>query len=790
MPRPAFPAYRPPARPRAKQPAWNALWTALILCLLIPSALFSRQANASRPPAGTIKGRVIDLELKSPVPQALVRIKGTARETLSDAQGGFEFLDLPAGSYILEVSCPHYLALDKADIIVKSARATQVEVELALEGFGREEKEVTVTAGYFAQAGAEPPSATGFSYEEMRRAAGAAGDVSRVVGALPSVAQTNDMVNGLVVRGGSPAENAFFIDNIEVPNINHYPVLGSTAGAIGLLNIDFIRDVTFSAGAFAPQFGDRLSSVMDISFREPDLEALDFQLELSMMGAGVVAEGPIARGRSGWMFSARRSYIDLLIDLMGQGVPVHWSDFQGKATFDLSPKHRLTFLGLAGVDDSGTRKEDALKDGESFYGGLDTVESTAGLNWRAIWGERGYSNTSLAFSSSRYKDTAWRTESEILAREGDSRERAVSLRNVNSFRLSPSTRILFGVEAKRLTADSGMFLAEAHDVLGNLVPSSDRHGLATADRLAAFSQVSWNPVRGLTFNLGFRLDHSFSLRRTGFSPRVSVAVEPKPGTTLQAAAGIYVQPLPLALIVQKEAFKGLADPRARHYVLGVRQLLSPSVQLTIEGYLKEYSRFPLDPEQPSLFIFDELFYSGTLAPHETLVDAGRARSYGLELTLQKKLSGRIYGLVSAAWFRTRYSDLTGTWRDRVYDNRWLVSAEGGWRAGGGWEFGLKFVSAGGAPYTPFDLVASRAFNSGFFDGARINAARLPAYLALNLRADKRFNFRASNLILSLSLWNVSNRKNVTAYTWNTVRLKPVEVLGWGILPVLGVEFEF
>ncbi len=770
-------------------PAICIVFLMIVLIFSGPS-LVAQEQTAPAPKSGSIKGRVIDAEIKSGIPQAKIAVKGTALKAASDSSGGFILPDVPFGTYTLEISGPHYLARDLADVVVKSGRVTSLEVELKLEPLNPEQKEITVTAKYFAAAAHESVSTTDFSYEEIRRAAGAAGDVSRVIGSLPSIAQTNDQVNSLVVRGGSPAENAFYIDNIEVPNINHYPVLGSTAGAIGLLNVDFIRDVKFSAGGFPALYGDRLSSVMDVSFREGDREALDLQFELSMMGAGIVAEGPIVRDKGSWMLSARRSYIDLLIGLLGQGVPVHWSDYQGKANYEFAPGNRLTLLGIGGVDDSGTQKADALKDGESFYGGLDTTEYTAGLNWFAMWGGRGYSNTSVSQSFSRYKDDAFHTESEELARRGNNSERAWRLRNINAYRFSDSLKVQFGLELKHLITDYDNFLAASTDVLGNPAPSVSRQTRVKADKHGAFVSWSWSPLRRLTFDLGLRVDHFSYNSQTHLSPRLALSLEVSPRTSFLASAGAFYQPLPLRLLVQNDAFKRLRDPRAYHYVLGLRRLLSDSTQLTVEGYLKDYGRFPLDPLQPSLFIFDELFYSGTIAEHVALEDTGRARSYGVEVMVQKKLADRIYGLVSGAYFRTQYRDLMGVWRNRVYDNRYIFSVEGGWRMSPTWEFALKIAYAGGAPYTPFDLEASRAANSGIFDPGRINAARLPAYFSLNLRVDKRFNFRASNLIAYLSVWNVSGHRNVMAYTWNTITLEPGTTLGWGILPVLGIEFEF
>ncbi len=747
-------------------------------------------AAGSTEQTGTIRGRVVDKEVKSPVPNVKVKIVGTTFGVITDTDGNFTLSDIPVGNYSLELSCRFYVTQRKLDVIVKSKRIAYVEAELQLDKIIHE-KEITVTSSYFAGTEQQPTSVSNFSNEEIRRAAGSAGDVSRILSSLPSIAKvSNDMTNSLIVRGGSPAENAFYIDNIEIPNINHYPTLGSTAGAIGLLNVDFIRDVRFYSGGFSSIYGDRMSSIMDISFREGNRIEHDYQFELSMMGLGMIAEGPLAKDRGSWMFSARRSYLDLLIKLMGQGVPVNWNDFQSKLTYDISKKSKLTFLGVLGMDESGTEKEDALKDIESFYGSLDTTEYTLGVNWFAMWGANGYSNISISRYYTRFKDSFFHTVSEDLARQGKNTEQAFSLRNVNYYRFNENYKLSFGIEAKHLITDYDYFLAEYTGLLGKKVPDIVKKIRVSAVKYAAFANNNWNPLPQLVFNIGIRAEHFTYNRNTHFSPRFSFSYKISKRTSLDAAAGVFYQHLPLILLLQNENHKNLKDPVAYHFVLGLRYLLTENTRLTLEIYDKKYDHFPLDSSQPSLFIFDELFYGSFFTNHESLVDNGKARSYGIEFMIQKKLAKKLYGLISTSYSRARYRDLDGKWRNRVYDSRFILSMEGGYKLNKYWEFGLKLNYAGGVPYTPFDIEASRAVNSGIFDWTRINSECLPSYCTLNIRTDKRFYFGGSNLIIYFSLWNVFNRKNVFSYYWNTIERKAGRSSGWGLLPVLGVEFEF
>ncbi len=775
---------------KARQTAITTITVFVFLLVSTAQSLLSANPPEIQEKTGSIKGTVIDAEVKSPLAQVKVSIVGLNKDTLTDEEGNFAFLDVPVGTYTLQFSCEFYTTVRNTDIVVKSRRITRVHAEMTLVLSLKQEEEITVTAGYFAPAEKQNPSTSHFSFEEIRRLAVPIGDVSRILSSLPSVISVNAMNNALVVRGGNPAENSFFIDNIQVPNINHFPKLGSTAGAIGLLNIDFIRDVRFYSGGLSPEYGDSLSSVMDVRFREGNRDEYDFQLGLDMMGASAVGEGPLGKDTGSWMLSARRSYLDLLIDIMGQGVPVTYSDFQAKINLNLSPRNRLSFLGIGGMDNSGTQKEDALEDNESYYGGLDTKEYTVGVNWFSMWGSNGYSNTSLSQNYMQYQEDAFHTVSEELARKGLYTERSLNLRNINHFRLSKAHELSFGFEFKHMTDNYDYFVAGYTDVLGNAVSPVDRDIRISDDMYAAFLNWNWSPSSKLKFNTGARLDYLSLSQKFYLSPRFSLAYKLSENTSLQTSLGVFTQHLPLHLVGQRKGFEELESPRAYHFILGFHHLLNGTTRLSVEVYDKEYHYLPLDPAQPTLFVFDEIFFQGFIQEHENLVDTGRGRAYGIELMVQKKLSNKLYGVISGSYFRTQYQGLDEIWRDRIYDNRFVLSTQGGYKFNKHLECSFKWVFAGGYPYTPFDIEASLLANTGIYDQNRINKERLPPIHFLNLRMDKRFYFRRSNLILYLTVWNAYNRKNVISYYWNTIEQRPGQAELWGILPCFGLEFEF
>ena len=364
-------------------------------------------------------------------------------------------------------------------------------------------------------------------------------------------------------------------------------------------------------------------------------------------------------------------------------------------------------------------------------------------------------------------------------------------RNVNYYRVGAAHRFEFGVEAKVLHSSYDTRYAAYTDPLGQPTPALRVDDFVTAAKVGSFVSYSWRPTSRFTLTPGLRLDHFTYTGQTHLSPRFSASYQLTARTSLNAATGLYHQDLPLVLLAQRESHKDLQTPRAVHAVAGLQHLLNDHTRLTVEVYQKTYDHFPLDPTQPALFIIDQLSYqTGGFQNHERLVDTGQASTRGVEVMVQKKLARKLYGHVSGAYFRSRYRDANGAWRDRVYDNQYLFTMEGGYKPSHKHEFSLRWIYAGGAPYTPFDEAASETLHRGVFDADRVNGERLPDYHALNLRYDRRFHFKRLTLIAYLSLWNAYGRRNVAAYDWNEVDNAPRTVEQWGTLPIFGLEFEF
>jgi hypothetical protein len=763
----------------------------LVCTLILLSFTTAVPVLGQTPSSGTLRGIVTDRTAGSPLPGAHVLVRGTTLGAATAADGSFVIPRVPAGTYVLEFRSVGYERSVATDVVVRPDRTTRTDAALVpspIEG-----EEVTTTAGYFTSRAMDALSAASFSFEEVRRSPGSAGDVSRIMNALPSVARVNDQRNSLAVRGGSPFENAFYIDDIPVPNINHFATQGATGGALGMLNVDLLDNVTLNAGGFGASWGNRISSIMDMRLREGSRDGFAGQLNFDMTGVGGVVEGPLGDSTASWLVSFRHSYLDLIVNAfsVGNTVAPRMMDGQGKVTIDLSPSDQLNVLEMFSQDRLSTDHATAVENEMSYYGDQDNLQNSAGATWRHLWNASGVSRLTLSHTMMRFTETFRDIATQEIIFANRSREQSLDLRLTNTFALGRTSSLECGGDVRHELSAYDNAFGPTTDQLGQPQPAESVLRDLTTTTAGAFVSVSLEPVTNLTATLGGRVDHYGYSGRTLISPRIGLALRLSDRTSIAASGGWYVQSLPHVLLSHSATKAALREPEARHAVLGVSHLLTEDTRLTVEMYGKTSSHLPVDVAQPQLFLLDEIFTGSTfLGSHPAISDAGEARSYGIEVMLQKKMARDFYGLASLSLGKSQYKALDGIWRDRVFDNRVSFCLEGGYKPNTKWDFSLRWVYGGGVPYTPLDLVASQKINAGVLDGSRVNAERMPAYHSLNVRVDRRFNYDASSLVLYLSAWNVYDRKNVASYFWNKIAAEPDTEYQYGLLPILGVEYEF
>jgi len=745
--------------------------------------------------AGTLTGYVLDYDSRRGIADVRVTLvmadwsAESERSAVTDRGGVFVFRDLPEGAYSCRFDREGYAGKTVERIKVAAGLPARLDVDLVRLPDPIHE-EVTVTAEAGRDKVRQTAGATAIEGERLRQTPGSIDDVSRVIKSTAGLSQVNDLSNELIVRGGSPWENAFTVDHIPFYDINHFQTQGGSGGLVGFINASWVRRLNFYKGGFPASFGDRMSSVIEMAFREGERERIRGQVDLNTAGFGGGIEGPLFDGRGSFLLSAKRGYHDVITKLIGYGVAPRLGDIHFKAVADLGSRHRLELLEVNADSRMAFDIERAVSLGFTRDLNYKTRQNTVGLSWIAGWSDSYSSVTTLSWSIFRNVDELEDVISKDAVYLIDEATDIVSFRHAGTFVFSDRVRASVGLDARVESYDFDNTYGESYSLYGNVLPEFVVRGDLKTTKTAMFVNVDWTPSRPVTVSAGARIDHFSHNRSTEASPRLAVAWAVVPRFTVKAAAGVFRQAIPTALLGISAVTRENRNPYAVHYLLGLVHEPTDDIRWTLDLYDKSYHRLPLTPEEPDFPVFDSCLDYGIYRSFTIVTDDGRARSRGLELTLERRPGGIWHGIVGLSLFRSRFQDVLGRWRDRLNDNRYVLTVIGGVRLARRWNLGLRWDLAGGVPYTPFDLERSRELNAAILDTSRSDSGRYPDYSSVSVRADREFRFKTSVLLAYVSVLNALNRKNVCRYYWDRISNNPGLIYQSPIIPVFGLEYRF
>lgn len=744
-------------------------------------------------------------------PGAEVCVEQPRRCAVSGPGGDFRITELRAGMYPLAVSAPGRPAMRTEPVEVRAGLETRVELELPQ--LDAVQQSVTVSETVFAAP--EEVKTSGFLIQprEIFKSAGALQDVSRYLQTLPGVlVGSDDFRNDIIVRGGSPTENLFVVDNIEVPNINSFANFASAGGSVSILDPALIADTTFLTGGYPAPYINRTSSVLQITQREGSRDQVRGRATLGFAGAGGILEGPINQGRGSWVVSARRSFLDLFTDDIGiGGVPVNYS-INAKVVYDVTARDRVWIANLSGWDDVrlGARekpdKEEELDNLDIRYGG---TRAATGLNWQRLFGARGVGLLGLTHS-----EASTRVKVRDLVRDGvppagiplpeligqsplvfddDSRERETTLKYDLTLNVPWFEKIQAGGAYKIFNLNYRVASPFGSDTpysqTGDVYPFNLNRAFR-AYQSSGYFQATRQLGARVNLTWGGRVDNYSILQQTRFSPRAGLSVRLTEKLSWRSSFGSYYQqPFFLFLAAFPETQNALPF-RADHYVTGFSYVVSPTFRITLEGYRKMYRDYPAARDIPQLSfanLGDTFDVREILLP---LAPGGRGRAQGVELFLERKFTDRWFGQANFAASQARHAGLDGVLRPGSFDYPFVANFVGGYRLAKHWEVSLRFAYLSGRPFTPFNETLSREQRRAVFDLERVNAERLPDYIRTDFRIDRTFTINDKPLLVFLGVQNIFNRRNLAGFTWNRRINAPQENEQLGLFPLIGAEWRF
>lgn len=778
--------------------------------VLVVLLLFVSSMNAQV--FGELSGNVTD-QTGQPILGASVFLEGTQQGAQTDFDGNYRIENIVPGSYNLIVSYIGFETQTRYNVIVRSKGTLSYNFELKQSAEALDEVVIS-DADKISRPRETPLSTQTLSAVEIATYPGSNNDVVQVAQTLPGVSPSiGGFRNDLIIRGGAPNETVYYLDGMEVPNINHFSTQGSAGGPVGLINVSFIDNVTLSTSAFGAQYDNPLSGVLQFSQRTGNNRNFSGNFRVSASETALTLEGPLFKGKeeeskTTFLISARRSYLQFLFDVIGLPFRPNYWDYQYKINHKIDAYNEINLIGLGSIDDFSVEAPDDFDAEQQSQleqaPFIDQRTNALGLSWKRRFQDgSGFMQTTLSNNTlinefTRYDDPE--NETGIIF-SNDATESETKLR----YQLTK----FFG-DWKLITG----FNTQYSDYSNETVNLTDNNIFDTEIdffKYGVFANLTKSFLNDkLDVSFGFRVDDDTFTKEDNilstFSPRLSLSYEFRENWRINGSLGRYYKLPPYTILGFRDNDNTLVNQDVEytvsdHYVLGLQHYFSPSASISLEGFYKRYDDYPVS-------VLDGVSLANKGADFEILgsedvASVGKGRSYGAELQFQQKLSNNFYGIFAYTWF---YSEFTGfdrnTYLPSVWDSRHLISFTGGYKLKRNWEISARYRFAGNTPFVPTDEEATLAnYPEVILDYDRLGQEELDVFSQLDLRIDKKWNFKKLSLDVFIEAQNVLGQETPQPTQFGLNRnsngtvveprsLTAIETETGQIIPSLGIVVDF
>jgi hypothetical protein len=744
----------------------------LFYLIITISTILSLSAQQN---SGVISGRVYNSKSNEGVPFATIQIWGTTNGTITDIDGKYSFTGLKPGFAELRISSIGFKPYISSAVMITNSH--QVNLDIPLEETEINIGEVVIKASPFAKKIETPVSVRIIGIDEIEKNPGGNRDISKVIQSYPGVASTPAFRNDVIVRGGGPNENRFYIDNIEIPYLNHFSTQGSSGGPVGIINVDFVQSVDFLSGAFPASKGNALSSILNFTFTDGNKDKMKYRATIGASDLGLTLDGPTGN-RSSLLLSLRRSYLQFLFSALKLPFLPTYTDFQIKYKIKLDPKNELSIIGLGAKDDfklnlkaNETEFQRYILDYLPVQEQYSYVFGIVFKHYRA----KGYDTWVL--SRNYLNNTQYKYLNNV---KSDSSKLLDYLSGEGEIKLRYE-RVIIGNKGFRFSYGAGYEFAHYRNstfkrlYYGGLVNDISYDTNLKLSKYSIFGQASKSYFDDkLSLSLGLRTDiNSYSSSMSNpldqLSPRFSASYRLTGKLNLNFSVGRYYQLPPYTAMGFSEESGALINRQnnlryiqADHLVTGLELIPSENMQFTVEGFYKGYSKYPFSVRDSVPLSSKSSDYG--IFGDEALVSISSGRAYGIEFLGRLKEFRRINLVFSYTYVRSEFRGLDSKWIPSSWDNKHLFSLTATKKFNRNWELGMKWRYVGGAPYTPYDIQKSSLKaawdlqGQGYLDYSKFNSLRLKAFHQLDLRVDKEYFYKGWSLMLYADIQNIYNFK--------------------------------
>lgn len=739
------------------------------LLLVFSNNIYSQ---ASAPKLGGVSGKVLNKNTNDPIPYANVMILGSTLGSSTDDKGFFEIKDVPVGFVRIVVSVVgyKYVISDELQVFNNHSAYTVIKMEEAPKDL----LEVNIVA-VKEKSKESPISLRTISLQEIEKSPGSNRDVSKAVQNLPGVAAGAVNRNDLIVRGGGPSENVFFLDDVEIPIINHFATQGASGGAVGILNPDFVRQVDFLSGAFPSNRGGALSSVMNIKQKEGSRDKMHFKGSIGASDLALTFDLPIKDNNL--LFSYRRSYLQFLFTALGLPFLPSYDDIQFRYKWNINQKNEILFLGLAAFDRSELNLTiDNPNESQQYL--LNSLPDYNQLSYTVGAVYKHYNDNSVdmvvlsrnmlrnAFDKYTANDKNLPKLFDYSSVEAENKLRYEKRYTTLPFDLS------FGANARyskyknnsnRTININNVLIEDKYNSLIDLFS----YGLFVQTGDAYFKER-------LKLGMGARFDGNtysnlMSNPLVQFSPRISASYLFNEHLSINANVGHYTKEPSYTsmgykdsndVFVNKDNLKYI---HVNHYVLGFEFNTKAKIKASVEGFYKQYYNYPITLNE-GISLASKGNDFGAVGD-EPLISDGKGRAYGIEalFTANDIKKFNIYAVFT--YFISEFTDIQGKYVSSSWDNRFILNLTASRKFKYDWLVSARWRLIGGSPYTPIDEYVSSqrqiwdVRNQPYLDYTKFNTLRLGNYHQLDIRVDKEFAWKNFDITLYLDIQNVYNFKS-------------------------------
>jgi len=725
----------------------------------------------------TIRGLVIDEQSGEPLPGANIILSGEKTTgTVSNTNGQFS-IKASVGRRELIVSFIGYVTR-KIPLLLNTGQEPYLEI--GLEPSVSELEEVEVKASFEK---AKPinesvyTSGRSFSLDEAYRYAGTLGDPARMVRSYAGVIPARDDRNDIIIRGNSPIGLQWRLDDIEIPNPNHYGGIGLTGNTVTLLNINLLDNSDFLTGAFPSEYGNALAGVFDLRLKKPNPQRHQFRFQTGWNGFEAGAEGPINRAnRSTYSATYRYSFIDLMNKLGADfGILPQYQDFTAKVDLPISKKLNLSLIGIWGTSfielDDRSLEEDEREgqSGQHIKTGSDIA--IFGVNAKYRFNSKTMLKTGISFLNNEIKT------------EIDTFNYASDLAAATFGETSTESKYSFFSEvshysSKKNTFKAGLrwdtyainYLQESVFVSGSyqtIIDSKDYLSLLRVYAEDEYSFTSRLKARAGLHSQFLFLNNSFALE-----PRLGLQYSLNKSELLSFSYGNHHQMQPRNVyFVQTPTANGfeltnrnLDFSGAHHFVLGYDYFINKDWRIKTEAYWQNLYDIPVGQGESSAFSMLNVGADFFIPTVDSLVNEGVGRNYGLEFTLEKFLSKNYYAMLNGTLFQSQHKTRDDVWRNTGFNLNYILNAMGGYEY---WinpkialGADLRMTYAGAKPYIPVNEQASIAQGEVVYDYERAFEERYPDYFRTDVKVYYRINYKKLYVEFAVDFQNITNQQNI------------------------------